>query len=91
MTKQIEILNQQVNGNPQETNEQLFKTKRLTGTPFNILNRDEKYCLTLGNNLLTQEFSTEKELLEHLENEKWNIMVSLILILDEFKAKQPIK
>lgn len=85
--KHSEILNEQ---NAQETpviNDQLFKTKHMTGTPFHVLLKDDKYFLTLGNKLMTDGFNSEAELELHIEQNQWLIITTLCCIVVEKLVK----
>lgn len=94
-TEQKDILNTQlsVENNPKSESgsktekEQLFKVKKLIGTPFHILHKEHNYYLTLGNNLLTVGMENETQITTYMEEHKWDITTSLILLLIEQMKK----
>lgn len=79
----------QASGDPEpvKLHEQLFKTKPIPGTPFNILNRDGKFNLTLGNNLMSEQFDNETDLELWMIENQWNITCTMICLLIEKLTK----
>lgn len=86
-TKQKDILTTQLNTeethNKDSGNEQLFKIKPIQNTPFHILNKENEYYLTIGNNLLTVGMETEEKILKYLEEHKWDIITTIIIIITD--------
>lgn len=80
---QIESLQMQTGDHSPKPTENLFKTKKIDGTPFSLLSRDGLYYLTLGNNLLSPPKQSEEEIAVFIKENSYNIITSLILILIE--------
>lgn len=84
-TEQKDILNTQLNAesNPKSESgsDQLFKVKRIQGTPFHKLERNGEYFLTLGNHLLTVGMEKEEDIHKYMIENQWNLATTLILLL----------
>lgn len=63
-------------------------------TPFWIIGeRDEGYYLVIGNNRLTDPLKSVQEVREYLEENKWMVMLQMIMVVmgDEQKIKEKKK
>ncbi|AXH73565.1 MAG: hypothetical protein [Microviridae sp.] len=58
-------------------------TEQIKGTPFTMIGREGKYCLTVGMNRVTETFETEEEALNQLTTQFWNILTNLIIIVQK--------
>lgn len=104
-TEQKDILNTQLNVEnnhnsdsslKKDKGEQIYRAKRLENSPFNIVNKEDKFYLTLGNYLLSPAMQTEEGIREYLEGHKWEIISSLILLvheraMEDYERKQKVE
>lgn len=83
--KQKDILNTQLSAEnshrPDSGTEPLFKVKRIAKTPFSIVNKEGNYFLTVGNHMISPTYNTEDKIMQWLEENKWNAVTTLILLL----------
>lgn len=58
--------------------------KQIEGTIFNIANNPEKgWFLTIGHHIITECYPTQKEAIDQLELDKWNILMKMIILVVE--------
>lgn len=65
----------------------LQEVKRIEGTPFDIVRREEGYFLTMGSYRLTNPMETEEEIYKYMDGEKWNLIMQMIVIVHK-KSKE---
>lgn len=80
-----EIHNNNYNSNE---NKQLAQRKIIEGTPFYVVkqtmdNDKNQYFMIMGDYRLTEPTETEKETLEKLITEHWNIIANIVAITTE--------
>lgn len=87
-TEQKELLSTQLNADSDqsylkngENNPPLQAIKNLFNTPFAILRRENKYSLVMGNYIIIEDLDSEEQVVEALETQKWQIMVTAIFII----------
>lgn len=59
----------------------------IEGTPFNSVEIDEKFAITLGKNVLKTGFKTRKEAEEYVQGLPWEIILPATAIYNEFVTK----
>lgn len=89
--KQEELLKSQLNvegvHKEDSSNERLVEHKQIKNTPFVMVRYEDKYFMVLGSAKLTDEYSSEEEVLEVLEERKWEILIACMLyLMDEYKS-----
>lgn len=87
-TEQKDLLSTQLNADSDqsyqkngEKNPPLQAVKKLFNTPFSILRRENKYSLVMGNYMIIEDLDSEEQVVEALEAQKWQIMVTAIFIV----------
>lgn len=84
-TKHSELLNTQTNAkktNKENSSTELVKMEKIHGTPFTAVLRDEKYYIIMGKYRMNEEpLNTMDEVYEFLENEMWNVMTAMMVII----------
>lgn len=63
--------------------EKLFKVHEVEQTPFNILEKNEKYKIILGNEIISQDYETLEEAKEEIEKKPWWLIVATTHIISE--------
>lgn len=66
---------------------ELFTKKPVEETPFEIIHKDYKYFVSLGQYRLTEEFETENEAKEWINKITWNKILNLISLTVELLTK----
>lgn len=87
-TKQKELLSTQLSADTDqsyptngEKNPPILAIKELFNTPFAIVRRENKYSLVMGNYMIIEDLDSEEQVVEALEAQKWQIMVTAIFII----------
>lgn len=83
-----QLLKEQMN--VEETNEQsgkLIDYIKIEGTPFTMVIKEEKYFITLGNYMMTEPQESYADALNQLEENKWNIILNMSIIINENNNK----
>ena len=72
--------------------EKLFKIHEVITTPFNVLEINEKFKITIGNEIVSPEYDTLDEALNHIDTKPWWLIVTTTHIMSEkinkFKEEQ---
>lgn len=61
--------------------------ENIEGTPFSSVEINEKFAITLGNNVLKVGFETRKEAEEYVQGLPWEIILPAAAIYNEFVTK----
>lgn len=82
-------------GTSTSQNKQLIQRKIIEGSPFYVVkqimdNNKEQYFMIMGDYRLTEPTETEKETLDKLITEHWNIIVNIIAIACDKMLQQKI-
>lgn len=88
METKKELLQTQINlnGEAKKENTEIVLREDLVGTPFILMYiQDYGWTLTLGKNRLTEWMSTKDQVIEALEDRKWEIIGTMIMIVTEDK------
>lgn len=66
--------------------------EKIEGTPFYVVGNEEKgYMGTFNRYQVTTPFKTPEEVVDHIEKEKFNIILTMVLcVLDRKELLQPI-
>lgn len=68
-----------INGNEYKEEQQIVHRKKIPQTPFEIVGSEELgWILTMGKFRLTDPMKTEEEVVNHLNDESWNVMVKIM-------------
>ena len=59
----------------------------IEGTPFNSVEINEKFAITLGNNIIKLGFETREEAEKHVQGLPWEIILPAAAIYNEFVTK----
>lgn len=69
-------------------NTELIKRIDVNGSPFTIIEQNKKFILTLGKYKLTiEEFDEIADVYEWIDNNHWNLTLTIIGIVNEFQNK----
>ena len=82
MTKTQEL--QQLTGNDCIQPEELIKVEQVPNTPFKIVTRAGESFLAMGRFKLTHSFNTQEEVMQYLDEHKWEIVLTMISIGVEY-------
>lgn len=75
--------------NEEASEKQLIEQHEITGTPFKITgNKTKGYWLTMGPYRLTEVKHTKLEVIEELEDNKWNIIARCIQVTHDFEKNK---
>lgn len=55
--------------------------EKIEDTVFGIANNEKGWFLVMGNNIITTPKDTRKECLQQLEDDKWNIIMKMIILV----------
>lgn len=67
-----------------ENNEELLERHKIEDSPFYIIgNPKDGYFLSMGKHRLTELLPTIEEVKEHLQNNTWNIILQLVILVCE--------
>lgn len=70
------------------SSEELIEREQLEGTPFEVIgNHTQGYFISIGKFRITEIKKTRKELIEHLEKEKWTIICNMIATMIAIDAE----
>lgn len=91
-TKQRDTLNTQnnVEENPTRENSTLINYEKIPGTPFTIINQEEKWFIVMGDWRITESTLTREEQIKKLEEEKWLIIMHMTIICIKKQLENPI-
>lgn len=67
--------------------EKLFKIHEIQETPFNVLEKEKKFKIILGNEIISPDYDTLKEAQEEIEKKPWWLIVATTHIISG-KIKQ---
>lgn len=82
--KQGDLLNTQLGADPipnTKSDSQLMEYNKVPGSPFTIVRREKEWFLSMGNNRISEYYETEKEVLEFIEKDMFNLILTMIIIL----------
>lgn len=85
-TTKRELLNTQMNAEetPKENSSKLIEREDIPETPFVLISIEQgKYFAVLGMKQITPNFKTKGEVLQYIEQNMWNIVLTMILIINE--------
>lgn len=90
-TKHGDILNTQLNtGETPNNGSHLITYHKIENTPFTqVIENGVGHYAVLGNYKITPAFDTMDEMIEYIEQNKWNIVMSIAIIINE--VSKPIK
>lgn len=63
--------------------EKLFKVHEVEKTPFNVLEKENKFKIILGNEIISQDYDTLEEALEEIETKPWWLIVATTHIISK--------
>ena len=55
--------------------------KKKDGTPFNVLEKEEKFKIILGNEIISPEYETPEEAKKEIETKPWWLIVATTHII----------
>lgn len=91
-SKQKDILSTQLNS--EETHKENYSiatNEEVIGTPFRLIQQNEKWFLVMGNNRVTEPTDNKETTLLKLENEKYQLMMLIAVIVNiQMKSHQDI-
>ena len=61
--------------------EKLFKIHEVEQTPFNVLEKEEKFKIILGNEIISPEYETLEEAKKEIETKPWWLIVATTHII----------
>lgn len=85
-TEQQDILKSQTNAEEagkQNSSNKLIDREPLEGTPFTIIKDEEGWMLVMGKYALTTKKETREELTTYIQEEMWNTIVKITVIIIE--------
>ena len=72
--------------------EKLFKIHEIERTPFNVLEKDEKFKIILGNEIISPDYKTLEEAENEIEQKPWWLIIATTHIIsrkiEEFEEEQ---
>nr|QJB19734.1 MAG: hypothetical protein [Microvirus sp.] len=72
--------------------EKLFKIHEIENTPFNVLEKENKFKIILGNEIISPDYETLKQAENEIEKKPWWLIIATTHIvcekIKEFKEKQ---
>lgn len=91
-SKQKDILNTQLNS--EETlnkNYSIATNEEVPGTPFRLIQQNNKWFLVMGNNRVTEPTDNKETTLLKLQNEQYTLMMLIAVIVnDQMKSQQDV-
>lgn len=92
MQNSIKIEQQEQSHGQQDAKEtsnssELMETEKIEGTPFTIIRWDEQYFLSMGQYRLTEPLPNKQAVLDHIDNNIWDIVLQMIIIHEKTKTE----
>lgn len=66
-----------------EKKEELFKIKKVEGTPFHIAEKDKKYCVIMAQYKVSKDFGSYEKAEHYIMNKPWELLTMVIGIMIE--------
>ena len=61
--------------------EKLFKVHEVEQTPFNVLEKEEKFKIILGNEIISPDYDTLEEAKKQIETKPWWLIIATTYII----------
>ena len=80
--------------------EKLFKVHEVEQTPFNVLEKEERFKIILGNEIISPAYDTLEEAKKQIETKPWWLIITTTYIIsgkikqfeeEEKKINKPLK
>ena len=82
--KAQDTLNGQLNAEDQpKQNSTLAEREQIQGTPFVLINQQDRWFLVMGNHRVTEPTLTKEETLKKLDTERWLLIMHIAIIAIE--------
>lgn len=63
---------------------------RISGSPFNMVHKENKWFAAFGKYVVTPEMDTEEGIIEWINDNHWDLTTTLILLVIDSYKKNPI-